>query len=63
MNETIGTKDVLIEQKGEALSKAEHVIRRMQAEVSNAKRVLEGNERELKVLKEQYRNLQVSYHN
>lgn len=51
----------MIKGKSEALSKAEQVIRKLQYEVSNAKRVLDVNERELRLLKEQFRNLQSSY--
>ena len=45
----------------ESLNKAEQVIRKLNAEVQNAERTLDYSERQMKVLKEQYRNLQLSF--
>ena len=45
----------------ESLNKAEQVIRKLNTEVQNAERTLDYSERQMKVLKEQYRNLQLSF--
>lgn len=57
MTETNKTKDFLLQQKAESLNKAEQVIRKMNTEVENARRNNDFNERQVKQLKEQFKNM------
>ena len=61
MADTIKKKDLLLQQKAESLNKAEHVIRKMNTEVENARRNNDFNERQIKQLKEQFKNMQHAY--
>ena len=57
MTETNKTKDFLLQQKAESLNKAEQVIKKMNTEVENARRNNDFNERQVKQLKEQFKNM------
>ena len=61
MVETIKKKDLQLQQKADSLNKAEQVIRKMNAEVENARRINDFNERQIKQLKEQFKNMQHAY--
>ena len=61
MVETIKKKDLQLQQKADSLNKAEQVIRKMNAEVENARRNNDFNERQIKQLKEQFKNMQHAY--